>query len=297
MQHNEAVLTQLRAAYLAQNSGRKKVVPLAVSSEDPSSPRDDLLLEYLLARLGKIAIASVDRTLRTIGESALQTLQDLASITRRLESLSQRFPGLGVDGVPIVESGLDVSTHLSALARKSLVGDRDQLVRRLDELVRQTWLDQRGGLSSLADCDPAMADELTVEVSRHGRATVAGALKQLDFACEIVSLAEVDEGGMERFRAWIEQARPRALEAGGARTFLLTVGSDADPGRLQELIEAETQSHCSVTAHPDAALALTCCGEQLSLANVAGRLIHGRRTAEIARRLHTRIDVDWKAMK
>lgn len=296
MQLKEALLAQHRSAYLSAGAPRKKIAFLDSSRENTESSRNDILTAYLLAHLDIIAIQGVQNMLRSIGGQVSAATQELTKSTRCLEALGDRLSASTANAAHRVDTGLDINARLNAVARSSLAGRRDELTSQLDVLMREAWLDRRGGLASLCDGDPAVEDELTKEVLRHARATVFDAMKQLDLTGEIVSLAEVDRDGMECLREWLEDICPPALESGGAKTFLLAVGPPSASARVQELIETEMRSHCSVAPNTDSPLAVVCLGEQLSLASVASRLIQGRCTAGIAQRLHTRIDVDWKTM-
>ena len=255
-----------------------------------------MLLQYLFTKLGIVAVVGVQRMLRTAGDSVMRGLQGISTVTRCIEALADRLEVPDSSDQRAPEPTSDLNTRLNARVRNWLDERGDELVGRLDESVYETWLKQQGGLAALADIDPELAEALASQLTRQARATVVEAVGQLDLAAEITALATADDEGKALLRAWLEEAQPEVLEVGGARTYLLAAGPHTNPRSLQQLVEEESQGYCTVVPHTDASLGLICCGEQLSLANLASHLVHGQATAEISKRLHTRIDVDWKPM-
>jgi len=95
-------------------------------------------------------------------------------------------------------------------------------------------------------------------------------------------------------RAWVDQSRPKLMECGGARRMLMVVADPSDVAPLKRNVEQATGEGLTALSYEGSHNLLCCEVERVPLDNVAASLIDGRREyAEMASRLHTRIDVKW----
>ncbi|MCA9102630.1 MAG: hypothetical protein KDA63_15830, partial [Planctomycetales bacterium] len=305
LQHAEVEVTQAPGGLPAPGTGRLKLSLFERRRDETTPSRAERLRAYINARIKLVAVAGAIKTLRTLSDAMLPTIQDVANVTRCLDAVVDRIGSSSGNASDNCASHAPASTtdeaahglaaRLSGELHVALSEQQNDLVRRLDEAVRQDWLDARGGLASLVDVEPPSIDELAAAVARHARAIVTDAIIHLDVAGKIVRLAGAPEY-QDDIHSWLCGLQPPALDVGGARAFLLASGAATDGTPLQELVERETGGQCSMIAHPDAGLALVCCGEQLSLAGIVRWLAREPGIVEIATQLHTRIDVPWKSI-
>ena len=90
-------------------------------------------------------------------------------------------------------------------------------------------------------------------------------------------------------------AQPNLLDCGGAKRVLLVVPQGVDAEAPQMIIEKGLKESVSVAYNNVSDIVLCCEVEQMSLPRIAVTLIDGRPDyAEVASRLHTRSDVNWR---
>ena len=95
-------------------------------------------------------------------------------------------------------------------------------------------------------------------------------------------------------QALIDGSTPKLLDCGGAKRMLMVAGDQSDLASMKRGIEQATGDSVTALACPGSDTLLCCEMERVPLDNIAASLIGGRREyAELASRLHTRIDVKW----
>ncbi len=99
------------------------------------------------------------------------------------------------------------------------------------------------------------------------------------------------------YRRCTEAARPRLADEASGTRLLLIVPKDADVTALRRSLTTDDGQHATIV-HSNGGDFIACQeAELLEVRSVAARLVDNRRDfAEIAKRLHTRIDVDWDDM-
>lgn len=106
--------------------------------------------------------------------------------------------------------------------------------------------------------------------------------------------AEGDRSG--DLRRCVELARPLLLEETSASRLLLIVPDNVNQSQFAQSVIADVPT---ATVIPTAQCDLIVCHEveNLDVCRVAARLVEGRRDyVDIAKRLHTRVDVTWSEM-
>jgi len=95
-------------------------------------------------------------------------------------------------------------------------------------------------------------------------------------------------------QTWIDESTPKLIDCGGAKRMLMVVPDQSDVEPMKRGIEQATGDGVTAIAYPGSSELLCCEMERIPLDNIAAFLINGRREyAELASRLHTRIDVEW----
>ena len=106
--------------------------------------------------------------------------------------------------------------------------------------------------------------------------------------------ADFDKSG--DLRRCVELARPLLLEEAATSRLLLIVPDNFNQTRLPQSVIADVPT---ATVIPTAQCDLIVCYEveNLDVCRIASRLVEGRRDyVDIAKRLHTRVDVIWNEM-
>ena len=180
----------------------------------------------------------------------------------------------------------DIATFLDA--------SHPELAAQFDEEWRSTILGDEGEPSVLSEKqDPASA-QLLARLRQAGRAKVLDTLGRGDFR-ELLpdGLRETPiEPGL--LKPYLESAAPRLEACGGSRRLWLAGRCDAPIAMLRAAIGLETAQLPSVAVDTHSDFVVGWEMEGLSLPRVAASLVDNQPdTAQLALRLHTRLDIAW----
>ena len=110
-------------------------------------------------------------------------------------------------------------------------------------------------------------------------------------------LVQKPNEGSKLLRKCLKVATPRLLECGGAKRLLVSVSKELDSSRLRDEIRQVSNDEPTVVSVEDGDMTLCYEAEQISLESVASKLIDNRPDyAQMASRLHTRVDVNWSSI-
>ena len=143
---------------------------------------------------------------------------------------------------------------------------------------------------------PDIRSELVVTLRTAARKVVVAAMDGLSLSRLAHASREAESDRCGDLRQCIELARPLLLEETAASRLLLIVPDNVNQSQLSQSVIADVPA---ATVIPTAQCDLIVCHEveNLDVCRVAARLIEGRRDyADIAKRLHTRVDVTWNEM-
>ncbi|MBN2023950.1 MAG: protein kinase [Pirellulales bacterium] len=253
---------------------------------------------YFRLRLDELALTGTGVLLR-----ALRT--DVAELTDRLRDLDGQL-SLTADLFAAASSwgeALDVSGPASgawhdlqlALA-DALRAGLPELAEALDHQLTASILQPHGGLHAFVAEGPGLDGAFLEQLRTAARTTIAEALGRLDVAGRLLTsgraTGEADEGG-DLVRSALELARPTIAVGGGARRLLVVCPEQA-AGALAAAVRDRGQSNPAVVV--DRSGEVIVCWEigRLSANRLAASLVVDRPDcAELAARLHTRLDVAW----
>jgi serine/threonine protein kinase len=180
----------------------------------------------------------------------------------------------------------------SSINVRSLVSDgwrkkRTELVRRLQEAVKNEFTDSRGGLLEvLANGGGPELNRRLRDIARH---VALDAIRSIDLMGFVFG-AEAKS----RLQTAVHAAEPRFLESGGLRHLVAVLPQCSDASQASERICRALDQNASVAGSADNELIMCYEGAGISLAHVAVNLIQSRHDyVELADRVHTRHDVEW----
>jgi serine/threonine protein kinase len=168
------------------------------------------------------------------------------------------------------------------------------LIDRLDRLIEETVMGPLGGLWHVVHANAELATVFGLRLSRISRELSLDALAELDAAQLFQKSCENDAEAAKRLAHFLESSLPALVEAGGIEHLIVAAPSGEAGRALNDLVTRGYPSvPCtSVTMEGDVLL----CWEvsQLPLLRAAARLVEEDRDAvDLARKVHTRIDVRW----
>ena len=150
----------------------------------------------------------------------------------------------------------------------------------------------RGGLVAVLSASSEVLRLLPALLRSFARRAVFEGLKQIDIPKMVLQPdSDVKHENVQRY---VQTAWPSVLDCGGAKRLLLVMPDCPSAARLPEIIEQQRSEKSTVVFDSDCDVVACYEGEGVDLSNVAAAIAHNDpRCAEVAHRLHTRVDVEW----
>lgn len=250
--------------------------------------------EYFEIRLREISLSGMHLLVRQLLARATSAQDQLKALRKDLNELTAAF-----DATPAAADAGALSGPMAAVrvAANDFIRHRlTKLTEEFDREVRERYLNAAGGLrASLEkrDLRPRLPGLLVAEARR----AILHALSEFDVARVLVE-AYPDEAELgEQLQQWSALALPSLLNVGGAKRLFLAAPAGEAANRFAGAIEQALGEAATVLPNPTGDLVMFYEAERLPLDRVADLLSRGYGDcAEIAERLHTRVDVEWPAL-
>jgi hypothetical protein len=258
---------------------------------------DDAILQLIRLRFQELAVHAICHALRL-------TSAPLSAAGDRLKDLRHE---LGRLSLQFADTFSSEDAHSETLARKvsddvmNLVKSKlrlrlPQLAEIVDERFRQQFQQPQGGLHKLCSNSVAMQSSVPTALRSLARAEIVGALKTISVAEGLLATDTTCESQVERLQTCLDTARPKLTGCSGSQR-LLVILPEADKGSLLDEAVSQLEPPATVIRDSDADLVFCYEVQELSISDVAARLVDDRVDfAQTASRLHTRTDVVWTAM-
>jgi serine/threonine protein kinase len=201
--------------------------------------------------------------------------------------------GAAAASAPVENAGSEVERTVAKELESRLSG----VVALLEKRVDQEILAPAGGLARLmAGCAEDVL-HLPALLRRTARSEVSHALKKIDIAKIVLGpLADAGASG-DQVRRALKRARPSLLKCGGAKRMLLVTPQCESAARLAPLVEQVQKEKATVVFDTDCDVVACYEVEQVPLRSVGLMITNADVTyTEAARRLHTRVDVQWSVL-
>jgi serine/threonine protein kinase len=255
------------------------------------------LLEYARRRVDHIISGAVLRCLGQVTAPVNATMDSLREFWTELNSMESRFAATAPPDETDDGSPADVSSETHARATiRSLLERRPKLTEVLDRFLDDQFDVHSPKLRYLLTKGPDIRSELVVTLRTAARKVIVAAMDGLSLSrlAHTSRDAEGDRSG--DLRRCVESARPLLMEETAASRLLLIVPDNVNQAQLSQSVIADIPT---ATVIPTAQCDLIVCHEveNLDVCRIASRLVEGRRDyVDIAKRLHTRVDVTWSEM-
>ncbi|MEX0937945.1 MAG: tubulin-like doman-containing protein [Pirellulales bacterium] len=241
----------------------------------------------------------VARTARALQETVGRLAKEFRELRRQVEGWWAAFeapPEKDASEQPVDRDAAGAD-HAESHVAESIQQILPALVETLGVQVRQNFLDLHGGLRSLIGRAQTPVESIVEAIRHDARTVVLEAVRKSDLGGGLLGEQFDADTWANRMRGGLDQGSPRIVSCGGARRLLLA----GPPGDNLDKIHAALCEHGgqSVTRVPAVDGRLILCQEVsgIPLTAVAMRLIQHRRDfAEVAARLHTRVDLRWPSL-
>jgi hypothetical protein len=252
------------------------------------------LLRIVRWRIEDLALFGLSKLFRHILSQIASAGDQLKDVQRTLGQLSATFaaesPWQAVEQGPARDKVFDEVRSSVTDRLRQIMPD---LVLRTAAGFQSQFLDQHGGLRNLCRNVNAMQSLVPSALRAEAQAQVFDALKGIPVASALLGAAEDPESRRERLNECINAARPRISACGGGQRLLAILPDNPQRDALRAAV-AELSPPATVVGYsePDVVFAFEL--QDLSIPHVAARLIEDRTDfAQMAARLHTRVDVVW----
>jgi eukaryotic-like serine/threonine-protein kinase len=256
------------------------------------------MLDYARIRAELVVALAVTRWLRLV-EARLTAVHDrLQEFWKDLNGLADAFQ------VPRSFEEAFENSAASDIIPSHWRGLLDQLMERRHELVATLDRDiterlevgpskLRWYLTQGAPANPQLATPLRAAA----RQLVLSAMQALNVSRLSAQCPAAAEPDTSEYRRCIEASRARMADSSSESRLLLIVPDDIDEAKIRENVSTEEQQPMTIVRSSGGDF--VACQEvgSLDVRKLAARLVDNRKDyVEIAKRLHTRIDVKWEDM-
>ena len=293
--HLREQILALKNAVLSEQAGRR--TNSVGNRPDVKSLREAQLhlVEYARLRIEQVMISSVARWLRLVeGQvtAALDRLQEfwkdlnnLAAVFRVPQSLEEAFDRSAAPDI--------VHDHWRSLLG-ALLEYRQELVVALERAIDEELALKPGTLQHFLTHPNDVPSQLTAPLRATARQLILRAMESLNMSRLSDRANGFDSG---EFTRCIEGATPQLLHPSAASRLLLVMPQCIDEAGIRASL-AEGNGTAATIVHTAGGDLIACQEvEQLHIRRVAIQLVENRRDyIELAKRLHTRIDVVWDDM-
>ena len=251
-------------------------------------------LDYCASRLDQVALLAVCNAAQSVRAQVAAIGDQLADLKRELGHAADQFEApppwtkRPAAGQP---SGPDDPSAAAARALRDCI---PEMAAGLDRQFRRALLARHGGLLGLLGEGASLRGRLLAELPRAARTAVSRLLSEISLADVLGTADAQPERPGGPLRDCLDRAAPRLLDCGGAKRLLAVCPDGTDAAALGDTVKAGSGQMPTVLPGAGGDLVLCYEVEQIPLSQVAATLVdHRPDVAEIAARLHTRIDVNW----
>jgi hypothetical protein len=165
---------------------------------------------------------------------------------------------------------------------------------RFEQATNQELLAQRGGLIRLLGAGEEALRNVPGVLRAAARWEITQALKEIDVARLVLGHLDEPATAGKCLDQFIAAAWPRLLQCGGAKRLLLLMPPCSTSERVPGLVVEHRHETPNVLFAPGGELVACYEGEQISLTDAAAFLVRDDpQFAAVAKRVHTRSDIQW----
>ncbi len=263
-------------------------------SRSDREKRDLILQQYCQIRFEEFVLRYVKHFYRGIRNALSATNGLIRQYESSLNGLSNNF----LPSADLTEAlGGESNGGLDQLLAESIEADLENHVTRTERQVFETSVKSLGGYTEMLNNSTSLQQRLPAEIRNAARRVLAEAYQKISLENVIAK----NQVGPEQLVKWmtekIRRARPLIDDCGGASRVLLGLPSLSSHSILPELLQRQFNLNVKPIHGTQGNVVICFEAEDVSLANIAYRLLQSRPDAvELVRRLHCRSDVQWSTL-
>ena len=270
-------------------------------SRDGKPALDPRFQQYARLRFLEIALTGVRRLAQLVSSHVSSTGDVLKDARRELGRLADEFPADAAlpTPKPTADDAPQAADAIAATIGANLTRLLPELAAQLDQQLQSQFVAANGGLCAVLSKLSELRRPLLRSLRFEARTAVLTRLEHMGLAKAILD-SGVGGSPEERFallRSSLAAATPKLLACGGAKRLLLATTDEGVAAPLKEILQNELHEQASLAAGSPGEVVLCYEVEQVPLEVAAVTLVEeNSEYAQIAARLHTRVDVAWRPL-
>lgn len=264
-----------------------------LAKADERARYEALFDEYCQMRFQEF-VARFSRTFYRVVTKSMEVAKGmLVRCQSQVEMIASEFEG--EDEMDTADA--DGSFSFDSMLSESVTQEIYQHISKTEIQVYESTIKERGGYLKLLNEPGVWQNQVPGQIRKSAQRVLADAYKKISLD-EVISANAVEP---ERFAIWLNEkmldSRPLVDDCGGATRLLIGLPSLSSKSVIPDLMEKQfSVKGCSINGtQGDFVLCLE--GEDISLANVAYRLLEARPDAiELVKRIQTRNDIEWNTL-
>ena len=257
---------------------------------------ESIHVAYMQARVRETVLSKIAELLERDRSQIAGITNTLVQVRRTLNRIAKQFGGTLIE-MPLVNvtegNDKDLENSVSSM-RAMLQAVLPQLVSLVDRKFQLEFLRNHGGLAALADDQSNLATILPDALRHAAWSELRRVVMHIDAGKLFLDANPDQEEATQNIRSHLEQSSPYLLRCGAATRLLVVLPRGNNASKMQPLIDHAVAETPSIVFDDDRDLIFCYEAEQISLADVAHKLVEYRPDCVgVANRIHTRIDVDW----
>lgn len=269
--------------------------PGLLGSTKRLSALESQLVQYAQTKLHEVVLASVCRVLNILESDISAGFHKLCDLWTNLNQLVEVFqvPSEWREDNGNTNEGCTAMPAQTPVERV-LLANLELLVKRLDSQIEAGFFDTERNLGRSFSESIANRKNLVAALRATGRKVTMEFLSEM--ACRNLGqmLGRPGPEASDLIRSCVDAATPRLDGCGGAKRLIVVTSQSLDADQLGNQVRHASSDDPTFVALPHGDLAICFEAEGLSLDTVAATLINNRPDyAQLAARLHTRVDIQW----
>lgn len=265
----------------------------ARTRQDERQKFESNLADYCQLRLEEFILRHAKHFYRGIRNGLVAAEGLVDNYSNSLCQLAQNF----VKTTDLDEVLGESDYSIDKMLHESIEAELENHVSKTEIQIYETIVKELGDYRKMLDDSTCLQHRLPSEIKGAAQRVLADAYKKIS----LESVIAKNNVGPEQLVKWlnekIREARPVVDDCGGSSRIMLGIPALSNPSGLPEMFQRQFGLNVKAINGTRGSFVICFEAENISLANVAYRLLQARPDAvELVKRIHTRNDIEWSTL-